>query len=254
VPVRRDGSPAPSFAGRVVLVTGGSGGIGQACGLWFANRGADVVLADLDGVGCAHAAQAVRAAEGTSLDVTNELEVSALLERTRADYGPVGVLVNAAGIVGSGTVESMSATAWRRVLDVNLTGTFLLCQAVIPQMRERGAGKIVNLSSVNARTGGNELSGAAYAASKAGIEALTRHLAAALAPHVQVNAIAPGPVQTPMLARLTETALARLVEAIPAGRVARPEEIAGTVGFLASPEADYITGVTLQQNGGLWLG
>jgi NAD(P)-dependent dehydrogenase (short-subunit alcohol dehydrogenase family) len=237
-----------------VLVTGGSGGIGQACGRWFANRGADVILADLDAVACAHAAQAVRAAGATGLDVTNELEVRAVLDRVRAEHGLIGVLVNAAGIVGRGTVESMPAAAWRQVLDVNLTGTFLVCQTVIPQMRELGAGKIVNLSSVNARTGGNDLSGAAYAASKAGVEALTRHLAVALAPHVQVNAIAPGPVQTPMLARLTEPVLAQMVDAIPAGRVARPEEIAGAVGFLASSEADYITGVTLQQNGGAWLG
>jgi NAD(P)-dependent dehydrogenase (short-subunit alcohol dehydrogenase family) len=200
------------------------------------------------------AVQASGAAAGVQLDVTDEQEVGTVLTALGASHGPVGVLVNAAGIVGSGGVEGMPAAAWRQVLDVNLTGTFLVCRAAIPQLRELGSGKIVNLSSVNARTGGNELSGAAYAASKAGIEALTRHLAAALAPQVQVNAVAPGPVQTPMLARLDEPVLSGLIRAIPAGRFASPDEVAGAVGFLASPEADYVTGVTLQQNGGQWLG
>jgi len=245
---------AGRFAGRVVLVTGGGGGIGQACGRWFSARGAHVVLADLDATACADAALASGAAAGVQLDVTDEQEVDTMLSALRASYGPVGVLVNAAGLAGSGGVESMPVAAWRQVLDVNLTGTFLVCRAAIPHLRELGSGKIVNLSSVNARTGGNELSGAAYAASKAGIEALTRHLAAALAPRVQVNAVAPGPVQTPMLARLDEPVLSGLIRAIPAGRFASPDEVAAAVGFLASPEADYVTGVTLQQNGGQWLG
>lgn len=251
---RADCEPGGQFAGRVILVTGGSGGIGRACGQWFACRGGQVVLADLDGPSCAASARAVGTVAGLQLDVTSEHDVDAVLSEVRARHGPVSVLVNAAGIVGSGAIESMPAAAWRRVLEVNLTGTFLVCRAAIPQLRELGAGKIVNLSSVNARTGGNELSGVAYAASKAGIEALTRHLAAHLAPHVQVNAIAPGPVRTPMLARLGEPALAALIAAIPAGRIADPGEIAAAVGFLASPEADYVTGVTLQQNGGQWLG
>lgn len=246
--------PGGTFAGRVVLVTGGCGGIGAACVRWFAARGAQVVLADLDAQACAQTARATCAAGGVRLDVTNELEVSAVLSAVRTEFGPVSVLVNSAGIVGSGSVEAMAAGAWRSVLETNLTGTFLVCQAAISQLREAGSGKIVNLSSVNARTGGNELSGAAYAASKAGIEALTRHLAIALAPQIQVNAVAPGPVQTPMLARLDETALAGLTRKIPAQRLASPEEVAGAVGFLASPDADYITGITLQQNGGQWLG
>lgn len=242
------------FAGRVVLVTGGGGGIGAACGRWFANRGARVILADLNASACAEAARVIGAADGVQLDVTSEREVSAVLAALRAEFGPIGVLINAAGIVGSGGVESMAPAAWRSVLETNLTGTFLVCRAAIPQLRELGSGKIVNLSSVNARTGGNELSGAAYAASKAGVEALTRHLAIALAPRIQVNAVAPGPVQTPMLARLDETVLAGLAHNIPARRLASPEEVASAVGFLASPNADYITGITLQQNGGQWLG
>lgn len=254
-PEARDVPAEPgSFAGRVVLVTGGGGGIGTACGRWFAARGARVVLADLDASACAEAARAMGAAGAVPLDVTDEHQVGAVLGALRAEFGPLGVLVNAAGAVGSGGVESMAAAAWRSVLETNLTGTFLVCRAAVSQLREVGSGKIVNLSSVNARTGGNELSGAAYAASKAGIEAFTRHLAIALAPRIQVNAVAPGPVQTPMLARLDEHVLAELIRKIPARRLASPEEVAGAVGFLASSDADFITGVTLQQNGGQWLG
>lgn len=245
---------AALFVGRVVFITGGCGGIGAACARWFAARGARVVIADLDASACAETARVTGAAGGVRLDVTNEREVSAVLGAVRAEFGPLSVLVNAAGIVGSGGVEAMAAAAWRSVLETNLTGTFLVCRAAIPQLRELGSGKIVNLSSVNARTGGNELSGAAYAASKAGIEALTRHLALALAPQVQVNAVAPGPVRTHMLARLDEPVLTGLARQIPARRLASPEEVAGAVGFLASPDADYITGITLQQNGGQWLG
>lgn len=237
-----------------MLVTGGAGGIGRACGAWFSDRGATVVLADLDPVGCEAAASGVGAAAGVHLDVTDEDQAVQVLDRVRRHHGPVGVLVNAAGVVGSGPVEEMPARAWRHVLDVNLTGTFLVSRAAIPHFRASGWGKIVNLSSVNARTGGNELSGAAYAASKAGIEALTRHLASALAPHVQVNAVAPGPVGTPMLNRLSPAQLAGVLETVPSGRPARAEEVAALVGFLASPEAEYITGVTVAQNGGQWMG
>ena len=148
----------------------------------------------------------------------------------------------------------MPLSDWRRVIDANLTGAFLVARQAIPGMRALGRGKIAYLSSVNARTGGNELSGAAYAAAKSAIEALTRHLARHLAPTIQVNAVAPGPVQTGMLSRLTAAELDHLVEAIPAGRCATAEEIAETIGFLCSPAASYITGITVDQNGGQWLG
>lgn len=248
--VGKAGKPNP----RVVFVTGGAGGIGRACGSWFCTCGDTVVLADLDDRGAAEAAAEIGASWGVALDVTDEEQVEAVTDEIRVRHGPIEVLVNAAGIVGEGAVEAMPVAAWRRVIDVNLTGTFLVTKSAMPQLRERGRGKIVNLSSVNARTGGNRLSGAAYAASKAGIEALTRHLATELAPSVQVNAVAPGPVMTPMLERLTVEEMEQLVAAIPGGRVADAREVAEVVGFLASSSADYITGATVNQNGGLWLG
>jgi NAD(P)-dependent dehydrogenase (short-subunit alcohol dehydrogenase family) len=241
-------------SGGVVLVTGGAGGIGRACGAWFAARRHRVVLSDIDNDAAAAAAAAVGAAAGLRLDVTDEGEVGSLLRAVERTQGPVRIVINAAGVVGPGRLETMSAASWRRVLEVNLTGTFLVCREAIPQLRACGTGKIVNFSSVNARTGGNALSGAAYAASKAGIEALTRHLARLLAPEIQVNAVAPGPVLTPMLARLDDEAVAELVRSIPAGRVATAAEVAEVVGFLASSAADYLTGTTINQSGGQWLG
>jgi NAD(P)-dependent dehydrogenase (short-subunit alcohol dehydrogenase family) len=242
------------FAGRVILVTGGCGGLGRACGTWFAERGGTVVLGDLDAAALARTAAEIGAADGTVIDVGDEHSVERSVEETVSAHGPITILVNAAGIVGSGSVETMEVAAWRHVVDVNLTGTFLVSRSVIAGMRAAGRGKIVNFSSVNARTGGNTLSGAAYAASKAGIEALTRHLAIALAPAIQVNAVAPGPVATPMLDRLSDAELDALVSAIPARRTATGEEVAALVGFLSSTDADYITGATVPQNGGIWLG
>lgn len=242
------------FAGHVVLITGGAGGIGRACAAWFARSEAVVVLADLDPGACADAATLTGAVTGRRLDVTDESEVDLFFRSVRDTYGPVQILVNAAGVVGTGSIETMPSKSWRHVLEVNLTGTFLVTRAAIPHLRHVGKGKIINFSSVNARTGGSALSGGAYAASKAGVEALTRHLAVALAPSIQVNAVAPGPVLTPMLERLDTLALEALLDTIPAARAATANEVAELVGFLASPAADYITGATVQQNGGQWLG
>lgn len=243
---------APSFAGQAVLVTGGAGGIGSAAAHWFSTRGASVAVADLPGA----LSSVIRppAAASVEMDVCDEQSVAAAFAMTEQQIGVPSIVVSAAGVTGSGPVEDMAAADWRRVVDINLTGAFLVARQAIGGMRGLGRGKLVFLSSVNARTGGNELSGAAYAASKSGVEALTRHLARHLAPVVQANAVAPGPVETGMLSRLTATDLDQLVAGIPAGRCATAGEIAETIGFLCSPAASYITGVTVNQSGGQWLG
>ena len=186
------------------------------------------------------------------MDVTEESSVEGGLAAVYAAWGQVDVLVHTAGAVGSGALVDIATDEWDRVLRLNLTGAFLVARATIPRLAVPA--KMVFLSSVNARTGGNELSGAAYAAGKAGVEALTRHLARVLAPGVQVNAVAPGPVRTAMLARLTESEMAALVSQIPAGRVAEPGEVADLIGYLCSPSAGYVTGAVIPQNGGQWIG
>jgi NAD(P)-dependent dehydrogenase (short-subunit alcohol dehydrogenase family) len=237
-----------------VLVIGGAGGIGAAVAGWFTARGATVCVADLTARLTAGDPATRSAASSVAIDICAETSVVEAFQIVQERHGAPSIVVNAAGVTGAGPVQSMSTEEWNRVLATNLTGCFLIARQVIPAMQSLGRGKLVFMSSVNARTGGNELSGAAYAAAKAGIEALTRHLARHLAPTIQVNAVAPGPVMTPMLARLTPAELDHLVSTIPAGRYASAEEIAETVGFLCSPSSDFITGVTLHQNGGQWMG
>lgn len=249
---------------RVVLVTGGDGGIGSSVVTWFSERGHRVASADL-------ISDAILGHQGGVLDlppdplpgtpnppwrlpmdVTNEDSVNHALASIASAWGQVDVLVHAAGVVGSGPLTHMATEEWDRVLRVNLTGAFLVARATIPMLRPRA--KVVFVSSVNARTGGGELSGVAYAAAKAGTEALTRHLARSLAPGIQVNAVGLGPVCTPMLSRLSSTDLARIVSEIPAERIGEPEEVAELIGFLCSAGADYITGAVVPQNGGQWMG
>ncbi|MEO6158500.1 MAG: SDR family oxidoreductase [Ilumatobacteraceae bacterium] len=242
-----------SFENVPVLVSGGAGGIGSATAQWFLERGARVAVIDLPGDNLDKAA-ATLGVVGNAVDLTDEASVRRAVADVVKSIGPIGVLVNAAGVVGHGGIDQISVTEWRQVLDINLTGSFILAQVVIPYMRTRGKGKIVFLSSVTARTGGSEMSGPAYAASKAGIDSLTRYLANLLAPSIQVNAVAPGPVRTGMLDELDADGIAALAMKIPAGRTSSPLEIAGTIGFLCSVTADYITGVSLDQNGGQWMG
>jgi len=234
-------------------VCGGAGGIGAACADWFGAHDASVILIDRDEAALAEVAGRTGAA-ALAADLTDPAAVAAAFASVGAEHGRVAVLVNAAGAAGHGAFGEVDVAQWREVLDLNLSSAFLAAQAAAPALLAGGWGKIVNLSSVNARTGGNDLSGVAYAVAKAGVEALTRHLARALAPTVQVNAVAPGPVRTPMLARLRSEQIDELVRSIPAGRIAEPAEIAATIGFLASRDADYVTGVVVDQNGGGWIG
>ncbi|MCL6648205.1 MAG: SDR family oxidoreductase [Chloroflexi bacterium] len=218
-----------------VLVVGGAGGIGSATVARLKAAGREVVVLDR-----AH-----------DVEAADPQAVATFLQQAP----PVDALVHLAGTVGTGGIEDHSVAEWRRVLDDNLTTAFVVCQAVIPQLQEQRRGAIVLMSSVNGRTGGNRLSGPAYAAAKAAIIGLTRHLARDLAPvGVRVNALAPGPVETPMLARLSELELRALRETIPLRRVAAPEEIAEAIAFLLSDQAASITGAVIDINGGMWMG
>jgi 3-oxoacyl-[acyl-carrier protein] reductase len=219
---------------RQVVVVGSRGGIGSVVRQRFASTGDEVVGLDRE----------------SGVDACDPDAVAEALEGVEPD-----VLVHVAGSVGRGGIEDHTVADWRRVLDDNLTSSFVICQAVVPGMRARGRGAIVLTSSVMGRHGGNRLSGPAYASAKSAVIGLTHHLAKDLAADgIRVNAIAPGPVNTPMVARLSDDELRGLLDQVPLRRVAEPDEIAAAVEYLCSDMAASITGTVLDINGGMWLG
>jgi 3-oxoacyl-[acyl-carrier protein] reductase len=239
----------------VALVTGGSRGIGRACAVALAAAGADVVVGyTRSEEAAAETARAVeehgRRAVTVRADVSRAEEVEALFGELRDNFGRLHILVNNAGMSHDGLVGVLDVDDWDRVLAVNLRGPFLCTRAALPFMVPQRRGKIVNVGSVAAhRTRPGQ---AVYAASKGGLAAFTRACAVELAPRgIQVNAVLPGLVATDMTARLRRRSGDALREAIPAGRFTEPEEVAAAVVFLASRQADAITGQELVVDGGL---
>jgi NAD(P)-dependent dehydrogenase (short-subunit alcohol dehydrogenase family) len=244
------------LAGKVALVTGAAGGIGAATALRFAREGALVAVNDVGAADAARTAGEIQSAGGKALavagDVTRRADVVRVVDEVTRTFGRVDVLVNNAGINRDAMAAKMTEEQWDAVLAVNLKGTFLCAQAVLPGMRERGWGRVINTSSVGAL--GN-IGQANYAASKAGVIGLTRTLALEYARHgVTVNCIAPGAVMTRMLAGVPDPIREKIVAQIPAGRIAQPEEIAGVHVFLASDESAFITGQVLFVDGGMSVG
>jgi NAD(P)-dependent dehydrogenase (short-subunit alcohol dehydrogenase family) len=234
------------FEGKVAVVTGGSGGIGRA------------IVAELFRRGCAVASldrTPDRGRDALSLicDVTDPASIEAAMSQVNAELGTVELLVCAAGVLGQSPVVDLPLDEWRRVLEASLTGTFLVCRAVVPDMVRAGRGRIVALSSGFGTKGYG--GGAHYAAAKAGVDGFVKSLALEVATcGVRVNAVAPGPVETAMLAGiLDDQARAQRVSAIPMGRLGRPEDVVGPVMFLLGPDSDYVTGQVLHVNGGMLM-
>jgi NAD(P)-dependent dehydrogenase (short-subunit alcohol dehydrogenase family) len=243
------------FSGRTAVVTGGGSGIGLATARRLASEGASVVVADIDADTGKAAADEVGGLF-VRTDVTAEDEVEALFAAAVDTYGRVDVAFNNAGISPpeDDSILDTGLDAWRRVQEVNLTSVFLCCKAVIPHMRRQGRGAIVNTASFVAVMGA-ATSQISYTASKGGVLAMTRELGVQFAREgIRVNALCPGPVDTPLLQELfaadPERAQRRLVH-IPMGRFARAEEIASTVAFLASDDASFITASTFLVDGGI---
>jgi NAD(P)-dependent dehydrogenase (short-subunit alcohol dehydrogenase family) len=188
-----------------------------------------------------------------SADVGTPAQVSGAIARALARFGRIDAVVHLVGAVGRGPLAEVTLEEWRRLLDVNLTSAFLLAQASHAALRDT-QGTLLLASSTNAWNGGSALSGPAYAVAKAGLVNLSRYLAKEWGPErIRVNCIAPGPVDTPMLARLPEETVQALEQAIPLGRIASARDVAGTVAFLCSADAAYLTGVVLNVSGGLVL-
>jgi 3-oxoacyl-[acyl-carrier protein] reductase len=243
--------------GRIALVTGASQGIGRACALALAKAGATVALAARNEAKLAEVAAEIEAAGGKAaafaLDVASEESIKtgakAILER----FGKVEVLVNNAGITRDGLVLRMKRADWDDVLATNLTGAFLLTQALLSVMLRNRWGRIINISSVVGRTG--QAGQVNYAATKAGLIGMTRSLAREVASRgITVNAVAPGYIETPMTAVLDEKQTAAMMAQIPLGRAGTDADIAQAVVYLASEGAGYVTGHVLDVNGGMFMG
>jgi NAD(P)-dependent dehydrogenase (short-subunit alcohol dehydrogenase family) len=245
-----------SPAGRVAIVTGGARGIGFEIGAALARSGLRVALTDLNGPGAADAAAVLTREGGESLgvegDVSRPEDVKAMVASVGQRWGRIDVLVNNAGICPMTPFLEIGADEWDSVLAVNLKGAFLCCQAVVPWMLSQGAGKIVNIASSAGQMGGIAV-GLHYSASKAGILGLTKSLARALAPQIQVNAVSPGTTESEMTNGWEDAAIANIIRQIPAGRLGRPVDVAAAVEFLVSEQAGFITGQTLNVNGGLYM-
>lgn len=240
----------------LALVTGGMGGIGvQAC-RQLARSGHRVIAVDLpaDAQRQAQFEGAVAALDVhlEAADVSAMDQCVALCKRIAAQHGEVSVLVNAAGITRDSSLRKMTQEQWHDVLRVNLDSVFHLCQLLSPSMCERGFGRIVNISSIVGQTGAFGQTN--YAAAKAGMHGFTMALARELAAKgVTVNSISPGYIDTMMTAVIPSELRARIVGAIPAGRIGSPDDIAHAIDFLCSPQAGYLTGINLPVNGGLFM-
>jgi len=246
------------ISGRVAIVTGAASGIGRAIALALAGLGASVVAADLDVGGAEAVAKEIEAAGGravaTKTDVTDRKAVEQMVQKTVETFGKIDILVNNAGIIARCSVMDMQEEELDRTFDVNLKGVILCSQAAAKHMIERKSGKIVNVgSSFSSRASVCNLSGggADYCASKAAVQALSRSLAMELGPYgINVNAVAPGIVNTPMHTGLWEMAEIYYQNTVPLGRLAEPEDIADVAVFLATDAARYMTGQTVHVNGG----
>ena len=243
------------LSGKTAAITGGAGGIGAAIARLFAEQGATLALLDLNGDGAAENASALNGAGhyGGAVDVGEEASVASAFATAAEAVGEIDILGNTAAIAGAAPVEEMAVADWDDMIRINLRGTFLCCRAAIPAMRQRKWGRIVNFASEVAHRGNPGLSH--YAASKAAVIAFSKCLALeVVGDGVCVNTLSPGPTDTSMLAGIEEEVIDKLVnDLMPIGRLGKTEEIAAAALFLASDDASFCVGTTLNVNGGTYL-
>lgn len=244
------------LSGKTALVTGCGRGIGRAVATTLAQAGADIVINDIDqemaeklAVEIENIGQKVLVCCG-SVGVMSE--VDAMFAKINDNFSSLDVLVNNAGITRDNMLLQMTDQEWDQVMDVNLKGVFYCIRAAAAMMKEQGAGRIVNLTSVTALTG--NVGQVNYAASKAGVIGITKTLARELARYqITVNAVAPGFIETPMTESIPDDIKKSIVKGIPLGRAGKPQDVANVVKFLSSSDAAYITGQVISCNGGLYI-
>ena len=246
------------FENQVVLITGGGKGIGRAIAAAFAREKALVIINDVgEKESLVGMLQRAPFNNGRCLtihaDVGNSAEVKSMFEEVESRYGRLDILVNNAGIIRRGDVETVTEQEWDDVLRVNLKGTFNCAKAAAGMMIRQGGGKIINISSIASKTG-DITSAPGYGPSKAAVDALTKTFARQLAQYgITVNGVAPHAIETDMSAEWSEEKRRRVIEAIPLKRLGRPEEVAAATLFLASDQADFITGEIIDVNGGFLM-
>lgn len=244
-----------SLQGKAAVVTGGGKGIGRACSVQLARDGAAVSVWDLDGESAKETVSIIAGEGGRAMacvvDAASKPAIAEAAAQTRADFGPVTVLVNNAGITGMVAFQELSEELWDRMIAINLKGPFLCTQEFVQEMLDAGWGRIVNISSSSAQGGASRM--AHYVASKGGVIGFTKALAMEFAAKgVTVNTIPPGFVDTPML-RSTSIDVEAVSAVAPMKRAGKPEDIAAACSYLCSPAAGYVTGQTISVNGGRYL-
>jgi NAD(P)-dependent dehydrogenase (short-subunit alcohol dehydrogenase family) len=243
---------------RVALITGAASGIGKAIALKFASEGANIAIVDINKQSSEKLASEIEA-QGRKViyvecDVTNETHVNNAVESTVNQLGALHILVNNAGVSPLKPLDEIGLVEWNQVLAINLTGPFLFIKATFPHIIKAGnLGRVINMGSLAGQIGGIAV-GLHYTASKGGIMSVSKQLAKLLAPYkATVNSIAPGTTDTPLVQAWPEETRQALIKQIPLGRLGLPEDVANVALFFASDEAQFITGTTINVNGGMYI-
>jgi len=250
--------------GKTAIVTGSAGGVGKACAVALAKEGANVVINDVNQKGIDKTVEEIKAlgrkCMGIIADISDRAQVDSMVKKVIAQWVRIDILVNNAGgaLHTAACFGDVTEKDWDKVMDVNLKGAFFCCKAVVPYMIRQGGGRIINISALAGRTAAS-LAGIQYTSAKAGLGGLTRHLAKEMGKYgIYVNAVAPGiTLSGPRVEGLwnakSEEQKKRVLASIPLGRLGKSEDIANVVVFLASDEASYITGTTIDVNGGRFM-